>query len=385
MKANGLICEYNPFHKGHKHLIYEIKKNNENPIVAVMSGSFTQRGDVAILSKFERTKTALACGVDLVIELPTPFAIASAERFAKGGCETLKSLGIVDKVFFGSECGEKEKIISAARATQDERVNTRLKELLNQGEYYASSIEQALREIYSNEIADIVSSPNNTLGVEYTKCLLNTGIEVNTVKRIGEKHDSLDSSCEFVSATYLRKLIFEGKSSLEYLPYRESFENPAFMQYGERAFLMKLRSLAAEDFEKLPDVSEGLHNRIFEAVRKEKTLDDILSSIKTKRYTMARLRRILTCALLNITKEVQNSPVSYVRVLGFNSKGELLLKEIKQTAKLPIIINVAKDYQSISKESKKLFEIDIRATDMRTIFEKVPTPCGQDFTKGLVK
>lgn len=385
MRANGVICEYNPFHKGHKYLLDEIKKDNNNPIVAVMSGSFTQRGDVAILSKFERTKRALLCGADLVIELPTPYALSSAEVFSYGGCETLKALGVVDKIFFGSECGDSRKIIEAAKATKDEKVCDRLKSLLKEGEYYPSAMERALREIYSDEIADIVSSPNNTLGVEYAKQLLTSNIEIKTVKRIGEAHDSLSFESGFVSASLIRKEVAEGKDVSAYLPYEENFINPAFLEYGERAILQKLRSLSQSDFEKLPDVTEGLHNRFFEAVRKENTTQDILTAIKTKRYTMARLRRILICAFLDITKEIQRAPLSYIRVLGFSSQGELLLKEIKNIAKLPIIINVAKDINSLDEKAKKLLEQDIKATDMRTVFEKSPTPCSLDFTNGIIK
>ncbi len=385
MRANGVICEYNPFHKGHKYLLDEIKKDNGNPIVAVMSGSFTQRGDVAILSKFERTKQALNCGADLVIELPTPFALSSAEKFAYGGCETLKALGLVDKIFFGSECGNSDEIITAAKATKDERVLSLLREYMGKGEYYPLALEKAVREIFGDEIAEIISSPNNTLGVEYTKQVLQSDIEIKTVKRIGEAHDSESDESDFVSASLIRKRVYEGEDVSKYLPYEISFENPAFFEYGERAILQKLRSLSPEDFEKLPDVSEGLHNRIYDAVRKENTLENILNTVKTKRYTMARLRRILTCAMLDITKELQSQPVSYIRVLGFNSNGETLLKELKARAKLPIIINVARDILSLDEQTKRLFEIDIKATDLRTVFEKNPTPCGLDFSQGLVK
>ncbi len=385
MSANGIICEYNPFHKGHKYLLDEIKKVSDNPIVAVMSGSFTQRGDVAILSKFERTKEALENGADLVIELPTPFVLSSAQGFAYGGCKSLMALGVIDKIFFGSECGDSDKIVEAAKATEDERVSELLREYMKKGEYYPLALEKAVKEIFGENISKIISSPNNTLGVEYAKQVISSDIEINTIKRIGAAHDSENSESEFVSASFIRNAIYKGREVSDFLPCEENFENPAFLKFGERAILQKLRSMTPEDFERLPDVCEGLHNRIYEAVRNINSLSEILSTIKTKRYTMARLRRILTCAMLDITSDIQNKPVSYIRVLGFSSQGEILLREIKQKASLPIIVNVAKDSYSLDDKAKALFNIDVKATDLRTIFEKSPTSCGQDFTNGIIK
>lgn len=385
MKVAGIICEYNPFHKGHEYLLKALRCEGFDAVVAVMSGSFTQRGEVAMLSKFERTKQALMGGADLVIELPVPYAVATAERFAYGGCEILKALGCVDAVFFGSECGDSEKIITAAKATQDERVLVCLKEYMNEGEYYPSALEKAVRNIYGDEIAKILSSPNNTLGVEYAKQLLTSSIEIRTVERIGESHDSQKADSDFASASFIRNLVRNGESVSKFLPISTDFSNPALTKYGERAILMKLRSMSPEEIEKLPDANEGLHNRIYEAIRQESTVEGILARVKTKRYTMARLRRILMCALLGITKDIQNLPVSYIRVLGFSSQGELLLREAKQKASLPFVINVAKDMDNLDEMTKTALEIDIRATDLRTVFEKEPTACGQDFTARIIK
>ncbi|MDO5123784.1 MAG: nucleotidyltransferase family protein [Eubacteriales bacterium] len=385
MKVAGVICEYNPFHKGHEYLLKALRREGFDAVVAVMSGSFTQRGEVAILSKFYRTELALKGGADLVIELPTPYAAATAERFACGGCEILKALGCVDAVFFGSECGDREKIITAAKATQDEKVLLCLKEYMNDGEYYPSALKKAVGDIYGNEIAEIISSPNNTLGVEYAKQLLTSSMEIRTVKRVGESHDSQKADSFFASASFIRNRVKNGESVSEFLPIRTDFGNPALSNYGERAMLAKLRSMTLGEIENLPDVNEGLHHRIYEAIRQESTVEGILARVKTKRYTMARLRRILICAFLGITKDIQSLPVSYIRVLGFNSQGELLLKEAKQKASLPFVINVAKDMNNLDEMTKKTLEIDIRATDLRTVFEKSPTACGQDFTAKIIK
>ncbi|MGN0452594.1 MAG: nucleotidyltransferase family protein [Ruminococcus sp.] len=386
MKVSAVICEFNPFHKGHKYLLDSVRAENNQCIVTVMSGSFTQRGDVGVFSKFARAEAALKNGADIVIELPVPWAVASAQRFAKGGCEIIKALGSVDSVYFGSECGDAGLIQKACEATLDERVNNRLKALIKSGEYYPSALEKAVFEFFGEETAKILSEPNNTLGLEYCKELRGSSIEIKTVKRVGAGHDSEEVIGDFASASAVRSKIKSGECYESLLPYiTKEYENPAFMEYGERAMLVKLREMSAEDFEKLPDVSEGLHNRIYEAVRGNNSLEEILSAIKTKRYTMARLRRILTCAMLGVTKDMQSIDVPYIRVLGFTKTGAVLLKELNKTAYLPIVVNVADGLRNLTGDAKEVFETDIRATDIRTVFEKSPTPCGRDFVNGVIK
>ena len=384
MKIAAVICEFNPFHNGHKYLLEEIKAQGYECVICVMSGSFTQRGDVAITDKWERTSIALQNGADLVIELPAPFAVASAQRFAKGGVDIIKATGVVDKVFFGSECGDIELIRKAAFATENTEVQTIIKEKMNKGEYYPQALENAVNKIYGAEISDILASPNNTLGVEYVKELTGSGIECSTISRIAVEHDSGIAHGEFASASLLREMIFENKDTKKFVPAGD-FSNPAKTEFGERAILYKLKSMSIEDFEKLPDVSEGLENRIFTAVRKCSTLEELFAEIKTKRYTMARLRRIITAGILGITKDLQNSPMHYLRILGMTDKGKLALSEISKKTDLPIVTSVAQALKTMNGSAKEILMCDIRATDIRTVFEKNISESGKDFTTAIIK
>ncbi len=386
MVIGAVICEFNPFHNGHKYLLDKMRRDSCDCIVAVMSTSFTQRGDVAVYSKFQRAKDALKGGADIIIELPVVWAVSSAQRFAQAGCEIIKALGCVDRVYFGSESGDIDLLKSAADATLDEKVNAITNTYMSQGDYYPCALEKAVSEVFGKEVADILSSPNNTLGIEYIKSLKDSNIEIRTIRRVGAEHDSENTQDSFASASKVRSDILSGFSTEGFVPESNGeCDNPAFYEYGERAVLYALRSLSPEDFESLPDVSEGLHNRIYEAVRTENTIDAILTKIKTKRYTLARLRRILTCAVLGITKEHQSMSVPYIRVLGFSFQGELLLRRAKETSALPFIINVAGALDTLNDNARKILDIEMKATDIRTVFEKSPTQCNQDYTQGIIK
>ena len=384
MKIAAVICEFNPFHNGHKYLLDEIKRQGYECIICVMSSSFTQRGEVAILSKFERTKAALENGADLVIELPVPYAVSSAQRFAKGAADIIKATGVVDKVIFGSECGDIHLIRKAANATLDEAVRAILKEKMNSGEYYPNALESAVRKICGQKIADVLASPNNTLGVEYVKELMGSGIDTDTVKRIAVEHDSSTSKDEFASASLIREMILNAEDVSAFMPDCE-ISNPAFMEFGERAVIFKLKSMTAEDFEKLPDVSEGLHNRIYSAVQNCSSLNELLMEIKTKRYTLARLRRIITYALLDITKDIQNSALPYLRILGMTDKGKAVLSDIAKHSALPIVTSVAQALRTMDEKAKEMLMCEVKATDLRTVFEKNISESSRDFTTAVLK
>lgn len=386
MITGAVICEFNPFHNGHKYLLDYMRNDGCDCVICVMSTSFTQRGDVAVFSKFQRAEDALKGGANIIIELPVVWAVSSAQRFANAGCEIIKALGVVDRVYFASECGDIELLKSAADATTNQGVKATLKKYMQEGDYYPTALQKAVEEHFCEDVAHTLSYPNNTLGIEYIKSLKDTDIDIRTIKRAGAQHDCDETRDIFASGSRLRHDILSEKNTEAFTPSSNAKnENPAFYEYGERAIIYALRRMSAEDFEKLPDVSEGLHNRIYNAVRSENSIDSILEKIKTKRYTHARLRRILTCAVLGITKEHQNSSVPYIRVLGFNKSGEIMLKEIHRTASLPVVMNVAGSVNSLSDVATWVLETEIMATDIRTSFEKAPSPCGQDFTKGIIK
>lgn len=384
MKIAAVICEFNPFHNGHKYLLDEIKNQGFDGIICVMSGSFTQRGDAAICDKFSRTKTALENGCDLVIELPTPYAVASAGYFAKGGVEIIAGTGVVDTVFFASEAGDISLLEKAALAVEDEKVQSLLKEQLDNGQYYPNALQKAVLEVYGEATAEVFDSPNNVLGIEYIKELKKYGIKAKTILRKGAAHNGTEVYGSIASASYIRNRILNGEDISNLTPSGD-FSNPASLYFGERVIINTLRKLSVEEIAELADVNEGLENRIYTAARSQATLDGLLSEIKTKRYTMARLRRITVSAILGITKELQGLPVSYLRILGITKQGEKILSRIANNTNLPIITRVSPALRELNDNAARLLLCDINATDTRTAFEKSVTACGKDFTHGFIK
>lgn len=381
MKANVVICEYNPFHNGHKYQINEIKAHNDNPIVAVMSGSFTQRGDVAVTDKFTRARCAVKNGADLVLELPTVFACAPAERFARGGVEIAKALGCAERLCFGTEDGDGEALKRIAELSFKSAFNENVRKNMQSGLYYPQAVEKAL-ELIDPSLAVYVKKPNNILAIEYLKAIRGTEIEPLIIQRKGAEHDGQLSSDGFASGSKLREMISIGESIAEFSPIGE-IENPADIIGLERAILYKLRTMSREEIANLPDVSEGLENRIYDAVRAATTLDELLFGIKTKRYTMAKLRRIIITALLGITKKHASASVPYLRVLAFNTRGAELMGEIKRRGTLPLITSAADAESTLDNSSRELFDIDLRASDIFALATKRPLPCGTDFTEHI--
>jgi predicted nucleotidyltransferase len=386
MKVSAIICEYNPFHNGHKHQLNCIKAQSNNPIVAIMSGNFTQRGDVAIVDKFTRAENAIKNGVDLVIELPTVYASSGAESFARGGVQITDALSCTEQLCFSAEDSNKELLIKVADAFENPEFNNEIKKNMKLGNYYPQAVAMAFESIYSKELADIVSKPNNTLGIEYIKMLKKTNIKPFIIQRIGTGHDEKQCNGNITSASNLRHMILNnGKNPDNYVPIYsgDEYEHPASIKNLEKVILYKLRTMSKTDLQMLPDVTEGLENRLYEFIRKSSNIDELLNSVKTKRYTLARLRRIVISALLGITKDMAKSDVPYIRVLAFNSKGAEVLTEIKKGQRLPLITNVADGYKSLNDRAKRIFDIDLLASDIYSLATDSIQPCGKEFTKAL--
>ncbi len=377
----GVICEYNPFHNGHKYLLEQIKSDN-NSVIAVMSGSFTQRGDVAIADKFSRAETAVKYGADLVLELPTVYACAPAETFARGAVQVLRGTGVLDSLCFGSETDDTELLKAAADIFEDERFKTELKANMESGDYYPKAVEKAAETIHSQKLAKLLSTPNNILAVEYLRALRGTDIGFKAVKRVGTNHDSNEVSGEYTSASNIRSIIKQGVSFSSFTPDYE-ITNPADFKNLERTVLYRMRTMNKDEIAALPDVKEGLENRIYDAVQTSGSLDELLDSVKTKRYTMSRLRRILVYALLGITADLPQTDAPYIRVLAFNKKGAELMSHIKKRSSLPLITNVSDGYNSLDDNAKRIFDIDIRATDIFNLATEKVGECKSDFTRKL--
>lgn len=386
MKANAIICEYNPFHNGHKYQIDCVKRQNDNAVVAIMSGNFTQRGDVAIKDKFCRAEYALNNGIDLVVELPTVFATANAEVFAKAGVKIADSLGCVENLCFSTEIGNDKYLTMIADAFSDEEFNNSVKEFMNTGTYYPKAVEYTLEKLYSSEVAEIIREPNNVLGIEYLKALKSTEISPMIITRIGVGHNESKCVENITNAGNIRKMVINGQSGFEkYMPEKMDFSDFGCIEKLEKVLIYKLRCMSAQDFAQLPDVNEGLENRFVEAVRSYNSISEILDFVKTKRYTMARLRRILIHALLGVTKAEEAQSVPYIRVLGFNKKGQELLSEIKAKGKLPLITNVADGYKNLDKNAKRIFDIDVLATDLYSLATNEIKSTKDDFTRQIIR
>lgn len=376
--AVAVICEFNPFHNGHRFLLGKAKELTGEPVLAVMSGSFTQRGEVALCSKFERAEAALKSGANLVAELPAVYAVSCAERFARGGVNISKMFGCVNYLAFGCEDDNIDLLKTAAFAGENPEVNAIIAEQMNSGSYYPKAYEYAVRQVCGGEVADLLTKPNNILAVEYIRALRGTDIKPLPIKRVGAEHDSDGADGIYASASYIRKLLRSGKSAEKLLPYAPS--EITYPEKLDRALLYKLRNMNAEQLRALPEVGEGLENRILSAARKFGTAEEVIGEVKTKRYTRSRICRILTCALLGITEELQTKTAGYARVLGFTSEGEKMLKTC-----IGKVITSAAKAEDLGSDTAELLAADIRATDTAALaYEKVK-PCGADYLTKIVK
>lgn len=387
MRVFGIVAEYNPFHNGHKYLVDKAREMGADAVIAVMSGNWVQRGDTSIISKFARTHQALECGVDLVAELPTFWAMATAQKFAKGSIEILEYLGI-DTLIFGSECGDIERIIKTAYCVRSQEFSRFMREMLNIGMAPAKARESAVETICGN--GELLRSPNDTLAVEYISAAksLNSKMRFVAVKRQGTDHDSAKASGEFCSASALREMILAGNLSeaKKYMPEKsfdilyEQFQNGKVSDIKslEKTILTALRTTSPEEYKQLPDISEGIENRLQTAVRLSSDLKHLTEYAATKRYTNARLRRLILSTFLKAKADDIPQSVPYIRILGCNAVGAEILKSARINSKLPVIM------RSTALKGDKVFEFESRASDIYTLSQAVPDPCGSEFTNGVI-
>lgn len=374
----AIICEFNPFHNGHHYIIETAKRLTNEPVLAVMSGSFCQRGEVAVCSKFERAAAALRYGADIVAELPAVHAVSCAQRFAQAGVHIATAFESTSYLAFGCEDDNLPALQAAADAFQNEAVNRKIALLMKGGAYYPQAAEQAVREVCGDAAADMLTQPNSVLAVEYLRALGGSSVKPLPVRRVGTAHDSRESCGGYLSASAIRERLRRGEDVSAFMP-----EPPADVTYPallERAVLCRLRTMTAADFRALPEVGEGLENRLTAAVKTCHSVEDIIAAVKTKRYTHARLRRILCCALLGVTESLQAQRADYVRVLGFSQTGAALLK----TCRLPVVTSAAKAMKTDSTAAEVLRR-DILATDIAALAYQAVKPCGADYHTKLIR
>lgn len=373
MRTAGIISEYNPFHRGHAWQLGELRRRlgAETAVVCAMSGSFVQRGDFAIMRTHARAEAAVRGGADLVLELPLPWAIASAEGFAAGGVGVLAATGAVDTLVFGSECGDTETLKAVAAALESKSFAAYLRQGLQEGVSFAAAREAAARKLLGEKAA-VLAQPNDTLGVEYCKAIARQAAALMplALPRRGVGHDG-GAAEGFASASHIRELLTNGEDASAYLTAESAAiyarecaagRAPVTMQNAERAVLSRLRAMCEEDFARYDSGNEGLYRRFYDAARTAASVDELLSAVKTKRYAYARLRRMLLAAYLDVTAADVPPEVPYLRVLACNERGRKLLKTIKKTGSAPVLTKSA-DVRALSEEAQKLFALTARAAD----------------------
>ena len=338
MKITGIICEYNPLHLGHKKQMEQIRhmQGADGGIVCLMSGNFVQRGAPAIVDKSLRAKAAILSGADLVLELPVTVSLSSAEGFAAGGVSILSPF--CDALCFGAEDADKDALLETANALLRPQFSDALRLQLDKGLSFPAARQAALDAMGIR--GDLVSHPNNILAVEYCKAILrqNSSMEPLPITRSGSYHDTAPDP-DNPSATALRLLMQTGGTWQNYVPQEAAacFENAVLhtLDAGERAVLYRLRTMNDKDFETLPYGSEGLWRKLMHSSRAEATLEDILTAVKSKRYTRTRLDRMVMCAFLGITVQDLMEKPPYVRVLAFNDRGREILRLARETGDFP--------------------------------------------------
>lgn len=413
MQVIGIVAEYNPFHTGHSYQIAQSRRQlgDTCAVISVMSGNWVQQADCAIADKWLRTRLALMGGVDLVLELPTVWATASAERFAQGAVSILNASGVVERLSFGSECGDVDKLRRVATCLDSPAYQSGLRHFLGEGMSFAACRQSVVADLLGEDLSKLLASPNNNLGIEYIRALdaLKSRILPMTVRRLGAAHNGVvfvregNSSAyfgpaamampQFLSATQLRLDIWDGAWDRAE-PYlvpggRQLLENslielPA-LALVERAILTRLRTMTADDWAMLPDSgqNEGLPQRLERAGRQCANMSEFFELAKTKRYTHARLRRLILWAYLDIKAADIPAVPPYLRVLGFNDRGREVLQEMKQKAALPILTKPA-HAKELEPAGRRLFELEVRCTDLYDLsFPNVPTP-GREWTTGPV-
>ena len=390
MRICGVVSEYNPFHKGHAHQIREAKARlgEDCAVVCCMSSDFVQRGDAAILPKHLRAKAAVLGGADVVLELPAPYALRSAEGFAQSAVDILLGTGVLTDLSFGAEDADPALLKETASLLLEHRTVQDTLLHLKTGISYAAARERALYARVQ-ERAEILQKPNNILAVEYCKALVRRESDVNIlpIARVGAGHDA-GAEGEYASASHIRQLLREDKvdEALPYLPdttaalLREAMEKGlALVDQSrlENAMLSTLVRLTADDLAALPDANEGLDNRLLEAIRKGRSIEDICAQAKTKRYALSRIRRMIFCAYLGITKDESAAPPPYARVLAFSDKGREVLKAARKQATLPLITKPAHAFD-LGGDARVIFEREALACDLYNL----ALPCWKDLRWG---
>lgn len=363
----GIVCEYNPFHKGHLYQIEKAKSMGADNIVCVMSGNFVQRGECAFFDKHTRAAAAVISGADVVIDLPTPWAMASAETFARGSIGLLQSFGI-DALSFGCENDDEELLIACADKLKDEQTGLLIKRYTADGLSYPEAVSKAITESLGDKAGQILSSPNNTLAVEYIK-QLSGDIKLLPVKRKGASHDSDKAKDNIASASMIRKLKLN-EDSLSFVPadlvplYKDADNYD--ISHCERAILSALRLMSKDEFSLFVSDRSGLDKRIYDSVQKADSLESLYAMAKSKNYTHSRVRREVLNLWLKIRKDYSDGIPPYIKILAVSERSLSLLSSAKKNTALPIITKHS-EAKKLKGKALKIYEAECRNTDLFSI------------------
>lgn len=387
----GIVCEYNPFHNGHLYHINKTRELGADYVVAVMSGNFVQRGECAAIDKWLRGKAAILSGADLVIDLPTPWSMASAETFARGSVGLLMNFGI-DYLSFGCESDNKDLLIKCAEALYDERVSDILKKEVAKGLTYPAAISKAVGEVYGGEYQKALKTPNNTLAIEYIKQLrrYNKQDNILPIKREGALHDSDTTKGSIASASKIRGDKFcEWQSFLPkkaYDLYKDANAKgyaPCSLAYSERGIISCLRKIKKEDFDLYVSDESGLASRLYEAVQEANSLEDLYDKAKSKNYTMSRVRREVMNVYLGIEKKLSQGVPPYIKIIAANEKGLSLLSFAKKNTSLPIITKHS-EAQKLTGKAKEIYDLECRNTDLFSLMSEKIRACHLEETHSII-
>ncbi len=384
MKICAVICEYNPFHNGHKYQLGEIRRlSGCDTVLCLMSGDFTQRGEIAVLDKFTRARHAVENGADAVLELPVSFSVAPAELFASGAVHILSSSPAVACLAFGCESGTKADFLAAAKASlcEDKPFKALLKENMKSGASYVKARTETLLALNRDLDGSLFSSPNNILGVEYCRALLAQGsaIEPLPIPRVGGGYADERLFAEFSSAAAIRAALLsnsrkEKRLLKENLPAGvlgdlESYCPTSF----KTATLLAMLSKTPEEIARCTDCSEGLENRLRAAIRSCPDYDAVLEKVVSKRYTLSRIKRLLAQNFLSLSKketlEALRSPLYYRALCVKAEKKEALFSALSQGA-FPLLARKS-DVSLLKRAALNCHEIDLRAGDLFNILSKI--------------
>ncbi len=355
MKTVAIICEYNPLHLGHKFHIDSIKKEfGDCAVVAIMSSNFVQRGDASVLDKYSRAKSAVLAGADLVLELPFPYSFGSAEYFAKAGVFIASAIGVCDTLSFGSECGSIDKLKKAAEILDSSEFKRELAKQKkdNPGLGHMHHRYEACRTLFGESFAESVASSNNILALEYIKAAksIRANLDMHTVKREGDAYNDILGEGKYVSATFIREKIKSGEDISKYIPHEcmklylkkeEEGMLGATLENLEQAILSFFRLAEPKELLKYAEMTSGLEYRLCKSAKKAISIKEFFDLAASKKYTNARIRRAVISCITGVREADFKHPVPYTTVLAASKQGQVLLKQMKRSSRIPVLTKPA--------------------------------------------